>query len=253
MAKITWCCLRKSTNFSLPLGKVSTSPEGGKNFKVNKFMKLPKILAILLIIASFLVGWYFYNDLPARVASHWNAAGEANGYSSRFSGAFLMPIISLVLFLILSVVPHFDPKKENIQKFRKYYDWFLFIFVLFFFYLFCLTLFCNLVRPINLTRWFLPGLGVLFFYAGILISKAEPNWTIGIRTPWTLSSPTVWQKTHVLGGKLFQISGIITLLSVFFPGFGFWLMFGAIMLTAFSSVIYSYFVFRKEKNNNSII
>lgn len=216
-------------------------------------MKLPKILAILLILISFLLGWYFYGALPEKVASHWNAAGEVNGHASRFSGAFLMPIISLILFLILSVVPYFDPKKENIQKFKKYYDWFLFIFVLFFFYIFCLTLFYNLVRPINLTRWLLPAFSVLFFYAGILISKAEPNWTIGIRTAWTLSSPTVWQKTHALGGKLFKITGIITLAGVIFPNIGFWLMLGAIILSTFGAMAYSYFLYWKEKNNNLII
>jgi uncharacterized membrane protein len=210
-------------------------------------MSLPKFLAIFLIFLSLLLGWYFYHDLPSQVASHWNETGAVNGYTSKFFGAFLMPLISVIIFLILIIVPHLDPKKENIQKFKKYYDWFLFILILFFFYVFCLTLFYNLFQPINLTHWLLPAFSVLFFYCGVLISKAEPNWTIGIRTSWTLSSPIVWQKTHAFSAKLFKISGLITLVGIIFPTIGFWLMFGSIILSAFGSVIYSYFIYQKLK------
>jgi uncharacterized membrane protein len=37
----------------------------------------------------------------------------------------------------------------------------------------------------------------------------KPNYFIGIRTPWTLESTEVWDKTHQFGGKLFLLAGIV--------------------------------------------
>ena len=67
-----------------------------------------------------------------------------------------------------------------------------------------------------MTKFIIPAFAVLLFYIGILIKHAKRNWFIGIRTPWTLSSDKVWDKTHALGGKLFQVSAVITLGGIFF-------------------------------------
>lgn len=45
------------------------------------------------------------------------------------------------------------------------------------------------------------------FYTGVLCQHARPDWFVGIRTPWTLSSETVWVKTHKLGARLFKAAG----------------------------------------------
>ncbi|MBI5733502.1 MAG: SdpI family protein [Candidatus Kerfeldbacteria bacterium] len=42
--------------------------------------------------------------------------------------------------------------------------------------------------------WLVPAFTVLFYAAGILIEHADTNWSIGIRTPWTLSNEVVWKK-----------------------------------------------------------
>jgi len=48
--------------------------------KISKFY----ILTIAaLIILLFAVSAFFYPQLPDKLASHWNAAGQADGYSSK--------------------------------------------------------------------------------------------------------------------------------------------------------------------------
>jgi uncharacterized membrane protein len=32
------------------------------------------------------------------------------------------------------------------------------------------------------------------------MGKIRPNWFVGVRTPWTLSSKLSWDKTHRLAG-----------------------------------------------------
>jgi uncharacterized membrane protein len=94
------------------------------------------------------------------------------------------------------------------------------------------------------------GIGLLFYYIGILIQNAERNWFIGIRTPWTLSSDRVWKKTNRLGGKLFRIAGIITMLGAFFPGFEFIFILGPALLIAVFTAVYSYMEYQKELKEN---
>ena len=52
----------------------------------------------------------------------------------------------------------------------------------------------------------LPAIGLLFIFIGFLLRQAKRNFFIGIRTPWTLSSDTVWNATHRLGAILFMMS-----------------------------------------------
>jgi uncharacterized membrane protein len=207
-----------------------------------------EILSFVIVAAAFIVGYVFYPMMPERMASHWNAAGQVNGYMSRFWGVFLMPIVTLAMFIILLLVPRIDPKKENIAKFRIHFDNFILVIFLFFFYIYGLTLWWNLGGRFDLGRYMVPAFAVLFYYAGVLISKAKMNYTIGIRTPWTLSSESVWDKTHLLGGKLFKAVGILSLFGVFFPVVAIWVVLIGVLCAALIPTVYSYVLYRREKH-----
>jgi len=161
-------------------------------------------------------------------------------------GLFLMPFISVGCFLLFSLIPKVDPLKANISKFRKYYDVFVMADIAFLFYLYLLTIFWNLGLRYNMIQFLLPALGILFYYCGILTENAKRNWFIGIRTPWTLSSEKVWDKTHKIGGKLFKISGVITLLGIFFQSFAIFFVLVPVISVAVYTVIYSYFEYQRE-------
>lgn len=212
-------------------------------------MKIYKseIIKLLITIFSAVLGMYFYPQLPEKIASHWNTQGEVNGYMSKFWGVFLMPIISAFLWLIFLIIPRIDPKKENIEKFRKYFNRFIVLIFLFLLYLYILTLYWNLGYRFHMVQFLVPAFAILFYYIGVLVSHAEMNWTIGIRTPWTLSSEASWRKTHSLGGRLFKLSAIITLVGLFFPKITFWFTLIPVITFALFLLAYSYFVYRKEK------
>ncbi|MGE5328950.1 MAG: SdpI family protein [Deltaproteobacteria bacterium] len=211
-------------------------------------MKIRKaeIFAFLLVLISFMAAFYFYNIMPERLASHWNIRGEADGYMSKFWGLFLMPFISLGMVILLLILPKIDPLKKNIEEFRKYYDWFVIIILLFFIYIYKLTILWNLNYRFNMGQMLTPAFAGLFFYSGILMEKAKRNWFIGIKTPWTLSSETVWEKTHYLGGKLFKISAILCLVGLAFPDYAFYFVIVPIILSALYVVYYSYAEYSKE-------
>ena len=210
-------------------------------------MRKSRIIILLIILISFAVGIYLYPLFPDTMASHWNVQGQVDGYMSKFWGAFLMPFIVVGLFLLFIVIPKIDPLKENIEKFRKYYETFIVAIILFLFYLYILTLLWNLGVRFDMNRFLIPAFGILFYCAGILVENAKRNWFIGIRTPWTLSSEVVWEKTHKIGGKLFKIAGIIALLGIFIPQYTFFLVMIPVLSFSLYVIVYSYFEYQKEE------
>lgn len=208
-----------------------------------------KIIIFLIILLSFAVGIYFYPQMPDRMVSHWNARGEVDGHISKFWGLFLMPIISLVMALLFLLIPRIDPLKENIVKFRKYFDAFIVLIMLFLSYLYALTIFWNLGARFNFVYATVFPFSILFYCAGILIGKAKRNWFIGIRTPWTLSSDVVWDKTHKLGGNLFKIAALVVLVGIVFGKYAIYFLIAPIILATIYVFIYSYFEYQKEKSD----
>jgi uncharacterized membrane protein len=205
-------------------------------------------IAFFIVLLSFVVAsyfFYFYPGLPVKFASHWNAVGQVNGYISKFWGLFLQPLISAGLFLLFLVIPKIDPLKANIARFREYFDMFVLIILFFLFFLYALTIYWNLGHTFNMVGVLVPALAILFFYTGILIENAKRNWFIGIKTPWTLSSDVVWDKTHKLGGQLFKASGLITLLGIFFQSYAILFVILPAIFTAIYTVIYSYLEYQK--------
>jgi len=208
-------------------------------------MKKTYTIIILIILISFIVGLYYYSKMPDQLASHWNTKGEVDGYMSKFWSLFLMPIVSLVMFLLLVFVPKIDPLKKNIEKFRKYFDTFIVLMVLFLFYVYILTIAWNIGKRFDMGQAMIPAMGILFYYIGILVGHAERNWFIGIRNPWTLSSDKVWEKTHKVGGKLFKGVGIVALLGMFFPSSIIYFVLVPVIFVSVYLVIYSYFTYKK--------
>jgi uncharacterized membrane protein len=91
-------------------------------------------------------------------------------------------------------------------------------------------------------------MGLLFYYTGVLCEKSKRNWFIGIRTPWTLSSDKVWEKTHKIGGKLFKIAGIIAILGALTPEYAIILILIPVISAVGYTIAYSYFEYQKEVN-----
>jgi uncharacterized membrane protein len=94
--------------------------------------------------------------------------------------------------------------------------------------------------------------GALLAGIGVQMPQIQPNWFVGIRTPWTLSSELAWQKTHRLGGWLLPLSGA-TLAAAGILRTG-WALIAAISFL-FASVlwlvIYSFIVWREDSQRTS--
>lgn len=210
--------------------------------------KTTSIIVLSLVVIALIAGAVLWNQLPDQMPSHWNVNDEVDGYMSKIWGVILMPLIALGLLVLLTVVPTLDPLKANIAQFRETFNLFIVFIVVFLLYVHALTLVWALgTTSFKMSAALLPMMGLLFIFIGYLLRKAKRNFFIGIRTPWTLSSDSVWNKTHQLGSILFMLSGAFAILGSLVGGItAFWLMFVPLIGSTIFLVIYSYVLYRAE-------
>lgn len=203
-------------------------------------------ILIALVVAAFVVGAFFYPQFPERVATHWSAAGEADGYMNKTWGVFLLPLVMAGLFALYRFIPVIDPLKTNIESFRRYYDGFWIFLSVFLLYLFGLQTAWNLGARFNFSAAMIPAVALFWYGLGIVLKKSKRNWFVGIRTPWTLSSDAVWERTHRLGAKLCTAAAILSLSAFFFEGKA---LVAALVLpaaaVAAATIVYSYLEYRR--------
>lgn len=196
----------------------------------------------------FVLSFYFYAHFPARVATHWDLEGNPNKYSSAFFAAFFFPTLTLGLFLLLSILPRIDPRKENNIKLKKTIEIFTLILISFLATLYVFIGISSMHHVNSLVRVIPILVGILFIVLGIYLPSVKSNWFVGIRTPWTLSSETVWNKTHVFGGKVFILAGSVMILGAFVPVQArVIILIASTIVAVIAPIAYSYKAFEREK------
>ena len=200
-----------------------------------------KLFLISLTLASIILAVCLYGVMPERMVTHWGLYGQPDGWMSKFWGLAMFPLINLFMLGMYFFVPKFEPKKENLASFRKEYDRLMLWIFLALNYIVVLSYLFNLGVVFDMGRMIMPALGVMYIAIGVILPKSKQNFMVGIRTPWTLSSEKVWNKTHVLGGKLFVASGIVTILAILLPiMWGFIVSIGSVLLSSALVMIYSW-------------
>src|SRR5258707_676145 len=154
----------------------------------------PVCIVFMLVITALL-----YNQLPAQVPVHWNLNGQIDQYADRAVGALMMPAIALVLWLLLVILPRLYPRREAYKLFAGVYQTIINLFLIFFAALDVIMLGTAMGWNIPVGQVIMVGVGLLIAFLGNQMARIQPNWFVGIRTPWTLSDPEVWKQTHRLG------------------------------------------------------
>lgn len=202
-----------------------------------------------LVLIAITVGFTLsvYDQLPARMVTHWGVNGP-NGWASRELAAWLGPGIATFLWIVLSIVPHIDPRRANYAGFQGAYDMIVISAVA----LACIVQFAVLGYalgwPVNINRLVPLLVGGLFIVIGFILPRAKSNFFVGIRTPWTLSSDDVWRRTHRLAGVLFPIAGLLVMTLAFTSGEAAVIRVAiAVGVVVLIPVVYSYVIWRQQQ------
>jgi len=202
-------------------------------------------ITLIFIMAIIAVSLFTAPCLGDKLPSHWNAAGEVDGYSGKTFALFFYPAITLFLYLLMTLLPKIDPFRKNYEKFKKPYYFIRLIFVIFFFLLYSYMILAAVGYTFNMKYFMIPTLSLLFLGIGSVMPKIKRNYFVGFRTPWTLQSDEVWNKTHEFGGKSFMVSAIISFFSIFFGTYSFFIFITVIIAGSLLPLFYSYYLYRK--------
>lgn len=206
----------------------------------------------ILIVGMLVFTLAVYGSLPERLPSHWNMRGEVDGWSSRAQGAFMAPVLAAGFWLLLPLLRRVDPRRSHYERFGETFWVVVNIVVLFLAAVHVLVLGAGLGWRVDMTRAFLVMLGMMLIGLGNYLPRVRSNWWMGIRTPWTLESETVWRQTHRVAGVTFVAGGVLTLLAALLPGAASFVVgMTAMMGGALIPTVYSYIAYRREQGSGT--
>lgn len=200
------------------------------------------LIGLGIIAAGLVFGLIMQPKLPEKLPVHWNASGQVDRYGGQAEALYLMPAISLFLLLLLWALPQLSPKGKDIEAFRPQYDATIVALCALMTAIHVAVL-LNAMRSFDVSRVVFGAVCLLFVFIGNLLGKTTRNYWMGIRTPWTLESDAVWEKTHRMAGRWMVGTGLLGfLVGVFTP----WPLVSIVLILvgALFPVIYSYFVYR---------
>ena len=179
---------------------------------MNPFIRrLPVILTLLVIVFGFAMGIRAYPALPELSPSHWNAAGEVDGWSGPFSTAFFLPLMTLAMFPFLHFIVRADSRWKNASEYAIWgYRWITFIVILFLTVIHMVAVSAAVGYAIDMNKTIGAAMGSLFLIlGGILLFVAQPGAHLaGINLP---PSPLA-QRGASIG---MMVSGLLTIVVAF--------------------------------------
>lgn len=208
-------------------------------------------VAIAAIILAILAGFALYSYLPEKVASHWNLNGIPDGFIEKELFIVGFPVLMLLSFLALSLLPAVKELKYEMRLLHSEYAGFKAAILSFLAYVYIVVLYANSdFSPLNIStsQLIFPGISVLLYYLARIMPRLKRNHFVGIRTPWTVHNDETWHKTHLLGSKLFKALSVVVMFATLTAAtISTWLVIVPLLAVGVLLVVYSYAISRKLK------
>ena len=199
---------------------------------------------LVLGLVALAISWLSWSHLPEPMVIHWDARGQPNGWGPRVLGAFLLPALIVLFGLLFALLRRISPQGFRLEGFEDTVALVAIALQGFLLVVHVITLRAARTGGSLEPSVMLLGLGALTAVLGNRMGKMRRNFFIGIRTPWTLSDPEVWLRTHRLGGKVFFIAGLGTMVCALLP-YG---LVGAVPLLLAAGLVptvYSYVIYKR--------
>lgn len=210
-------------------------------------------IAIALALLGLGIALALYPQLPAQVPVHRNARGVIDGWMPKDVGAFIQPVIALGVVGLLIVFEPEESRDRQVGAFHWGYPLFVTMLSAFMLCVTILMLRAALGTHLRISTDIVAAMGILFAAFGSNLGRIPQNRRVGIRLPWTLSSPEVWARTHRFAAVLFVLTGVGTAAFVLITGRPSSAAYGvaALVAAALATCVYSYVLARRLKQGEA--
>ncbi len=217
-------------------------------------MNKKKTNSIVNIIAAIMLAAVLiaYPQMPDIIPVHWGADGAVDGWGSK-NWIFAMWALVPAIDILMRFAEKIDPKGSSYKRFEKVFLYFRIGMALFMSVLVAVTV-VSAFDPamIDMNKLMFPLMGLMFALLGNYMPKIKHNYTFGIKTPHTLASENVWNKTHRMCGPLWVGFGLILMLCGFFKGERtVYVMLAVLPVMIFVPMVYAYIEYKKEVPDNN--
>jgi uncharacterized membrane protein len=214
---------------------------------MNRWLYVSLTLAALALGASLYV--YAYRDemLPDRVPTHSNIHGEPDKWTPRddmLPQLLILPGAMVLLSVLPLVLPWLSPRPFGVEEFRDTFNYLFVLVVALMAYLDAVILTGWTHPDLDVSRPLIAGIFLFFALLGNQLGKVRRNFWMGVRTPWTLASETVWTQTHRVAAWLFVGAGVLGFVAVL-AEVPLVLCFGFFLVAALVPVIYSLVLYKR--------
>lgn len=198
------------------------------------------VSVILVAMAAGTAAW-LYPHLPAQVPTHWDIHGHVDGSLPR-GWAAAVPALSILAVLALALLlPAISPRQFSIRRFAGIW-WLLALATEAYVLVIGLAvLLKDAGHAVPIARVAMLAVAALLLVCGNYTGKLQKNFFIGIRTPWTLASDAVWERTHRFGGWVFTAGGVAILIAALIDPAP-WILVAVIGAILLVTVGYSYYM-----------
>jgi uncharacterized membrane protein len=174
-------------------------------------MRTVTMLVISVVLIALAAGYalWLYPQLPEMVPTHWNAAGQVDGWGPRGTAAFMTPGIMLIFLALMLVLPLISPQRFKVEGFRGTWNAVVALLMVLFAFIHVAMLQAALHPQVDVGRLLIAGICLFIAAMGLFMPKVKRNFWMGVRTPWTLASEEVWTATHRLAGWTMGIGGLV--------------------------------------------
>ncbi len=201
-------------------------------------------ITLAVVLAMGMIAVFFAPHLPDPVPTHWNAAGQVDGWTPKPWGVWLFPVLAAGLLVLFMLLPVISPRGFRLDTARRAYDIVVFVVLAFLAGVQLLAYLGAMGQGPAIEHAVPLMLGVLFIVLGNYLGKFPKNFFVGIRTPWTLASDEVWNRTHRLGGRTFMLAGVLIAVNVFLQ-LGTAFTISVVAVAAGVPIVYSLLLYRK--------
>ena len=185
-----------------------------------KKYKWSLLLGSLLSLSPILIGLLLWNQLPAKLPTHFSTGNTPDGWSSKAITVFGLP---LFMFAMMWALVWFMAALSPIVVCSSY----------------AIALGIN----VNITLLIYLIIGLMLLVIGNYLAKTKQNYSAGIRIPWTLSSEENWNRTHRVSSRLFIFCGLAMIANGFLDSKI--LLFFIMAVLIVIPYAYSFFLFKK--------
>jgi uncharacterized membrane protein len=214
---------------------------------MSRWLLLSMVLTLVALAAALYLFYVQPELLPAQVPVHWGVSGKPDHFVPRqqvLPYLLIMPGVMAGFVVLTLVLPWLSPRQFTVDTFRSTYDYIMGLFVIMMGYLQGVILLASTGWQADIGKVMLGALCLFFVLLGNVLGKVQRNFWMGVRTPWTLASETVWIRTHRVAAYLFVGAGLLGIVAML-AGLHFLVVIPLILLAAFAPVIYSLVLYKR--------